>query len=87
MFKFLVWKWIGYRDHVTPFLKEAHILPVQQPIDYKIALLAIKCINNVAPVYLQNLLTMRIELNVSLRNKDDYFLLSQPNVPNYKVTD
>ena len=33
-------------DHVSPLLQELHWLPVTQRIDYKIALLVFKCIND-----------------------------------------
>jgi hypothetical protein len=36
----------------TPILRELHWLPIVKRIDFKIALLVFKCINNVAPVYL-----------------------------------
>ena len=53
----------GYRtvkkwESVTPYLKQAHFLPIRQRIDYKIALLAFKCINNVAPLYVKSCLKM-----------------------------
>ena len=74
-------------DHVTPYLKEAHFLPVVQRIDYKIVLLAFKCINNIAPSYLKKLLNIKGQICKSLRNDDDYFLLDVPSVPNYKQTE
>ena len=74
-------------DHVTPYLKEAHFLPVLQRIDYKIVLLAFKCINNIAPSYLKKLLNIKGQICKSLRNDDDYFLLDVPSVPNYKQTE
>ena len=38
---------IGKWDHVSPFLKEAHFLPIRQRVEYKIALMSYKCINNI----------------------------------------
>jgi hypothetical protein len=35
-------------DSVTPYLKQAHFLPIKQRIKYKIALTVFKCINNEA---------------------------------------
>lgn len=43
-------------DHVTPFLRSLHWLPVQYRIDYKILLLVYKSLNNLAPSYLSDLL-------------------------------
>ena len=76
--RFLFGKRISYRDHVTPFLKEAHFLPVQQRIDFKIALFTYKCINNIAPNYLKKLIALKEQLSISLRDEQDYFLLDIP---------
>ena len=43
-------------DHVKPLLQELHWLPVRFRIDYKIAILVFKCLNNLAPVYIKNLI-------------------------------
>ena len=43
-------------EHITPVLRELHWLPVDYRIQYKILLLVFKCINGLAPVYLQDLL-------------------------------
>ena len=42
-------------NHVTPILRDLHWLPVEQRIKFKIILLVYKCLNNVAPVYLKEL--------------------------------
>ena len=42
-------------DHITPVLKELHWLPVRKRIDFKILLLAYKCLHGTAP-YLRELL-------------------------------
>jgi len=39
-------------DHITPIMRELHWLPIQQRIDYKIAVLAYKSVNQMAPPYL-----------------------------------
>ena len=44
------------RDHVKPCFIELHWLPVNFRIQYKIATLTFKCLNDLAPVYLSNLL-------------------------------
>ena len=44
-------------DHVTPLLCNLHWLPTEDPIIYKILLLAYKSLNEASPVYLKDLLT------------------------------
>ena len=39
-------------DHVTPLLRELHWLRIPERIQYKLALLAYKCLNGMAPPYL-----------------------------------
>jgi len=39
-------------DHITPVLKVIHWLPVWQRIQYKMAMLVHKCLNEHAPEYL-----------------------------------
>ena len=46
----------GRCEHITPVLKSLHWLPVQQRIKFKTLVLVYKAINNMAPVYLQELL-------------------------------
>lgn len=47
----------GFRDHMTPVLKRLHWLPVQQRIEFKIAVTTFKVLQNQQPQYLANLLT------------------------------
>ena len=42
--------------HITPVLQKLHWLPVSYRIMYKIIVLTYKCIHNLAPVYLQELI-------------------------------
>ena len=44
------------REHVTPMLIQLHWLPVKARIEYKTAVLSFKCINNIAPSYLRDML-------------------------------
>ena len=46
----------GRCEHITPVLKSLHWLPVQQRIKFKTLVLVYKVVNNLAPVYLQELL-------------------------------
>ena len=45
-----------YRDHITPYLKELHFLPVEYRITYNVALMTYKCMNNLPPSYLKQLI-------------------------------
>ena len=69
-----------YHDHITPYLKQLHILPIEYRMKYKVALITYKCINNIAPPYLKDLLKMTEGLQ-SLRSSKDYFLLAYPSLP------
>ncbi len=44
-------------DHITPILLSLHWLPIKFRISHKILLLAYKALNDLAPVYLTNLLS------------------------------
>jgi hypothetical protein len=43
-------------EHITPTLKDLHWLPVHQRILYKMLLLTYKCLNNLAPQYLTDMI-------------------------------
>ena len=74
-------------DSVTPFLKDAHFLPVKQRIEFKLGLMVFKCVNNMAPQYLSECIKVKNEPVKSLRGHEDYFLLDVPPVPNLKRTE
>ena len=42
--------------HITPILKELHWLPVSQRIVFKLMLIVYKSVNNIAPIYISELL-------------------------------
>ena len=44
------------QDHITPVLHELHWLPVEKRITYKTLLITFKCLNNLAPSYLSDLI-------------------------------
>ena len=67
--------------HATTLLEKAHFLPVHHRIFYKIALMTYKCINNIAPAYLANNLTLKPQPLKLLRNESDYFVLERPQIP------
>ena len=43
-------------EHISPILRSLHWLPVSKRIDYKIMILTYKCLHNLAPSYLQDLI-------------------------------
>ena len=44
-------------DHITPILRELHWLPINQRILFIVLVLTFKALHNLAPMYLQSLLT------------------------------
>lgn len=44
------------REHITPILASLHWLPVRFRVNFKIILFVYKCLNNLAPLYLSELL-------------------------------
>ena len=70
------------RHHISPLHKDLHWLPIKARIDYKLALLCFKCLNNNAPVYIKDLFvpyTPARALRLSSSN-----LLSTPRVSSKK---
>jgi hypothetical protein len=64
------------RDHITPVLKDLHWLPVQFRIQYKILLLTYKCLHDLAPSYLADMIKIyqpsyHMSLRSSTHNKLD----------------
>ena len=62
-------------------MEKAHFLPVKERIHFKIALIAFKCLNNINPNYLNDCLTVKGQLNRTLRHENDFFLLNPPPLP------
>ena len=60
-------------NHVTPLLYKLHWLPIQYRIDYKIILLCFKALNNIAPVYISELLEYKKPTGYNLRNEFELF--------------
>ena len=50
----------GYNVSSMSLLRELHWLPIEKRIDFKIATQAFKCMNDLAPLYLSELLTKYI---------------------------
>ena len=49
---------ISRRDHISPYITHLHWLPVKQRVNFKILVLIYQCINNSAPIYLSELISM-----------------------------
>ena len=58
---------IGKFSHITLALYELHWLPVSLLIDYKILLLAFKCIYDLVPTYLSDLISIKLNSLYNLR--------------------
>ena len=59
-------------DHISPVLKELHWLPVKFRTEFKILLMVYKCINGLAPTYLNNRLCLKP--NKGLRSDSKHYL-------------
>ncbi len=60
-------------SHIIPVLKQLHWLPISSRIKYKILTLTYKCINNLAPIYLSELVASHIT-NSNATDDDDLTL-------------
>ena len=63
------------REHITPYLKRAHFLPVKYRIKFKLCLFVFKSINNLAPKYIAEMMDYHTP---TLRNERDTLLLNIP---------
>ena len=61
--------------HVTPLLRELHWLPVRQRMNYKILLVTFKTIHEKSPVYLQELISVKMPGAYRLRSSSNGLLL------------
>ena len=68
---------IRWNSCIHPNNMSFHFLPVKSRINYKIAMLTYKCLNNKAPQYLQNLIHIK-QPNDSLRSSTDLMILEYP---------
>ena len=69
--------------HSLPILYELHWLPVKERINFKIAVLCYKSLNDEAPVYISNFLTPYIPKR-ALRSSSDTTKLVTPYAFSYK---
>ena len=61
-----------------PYLKKLNLFPVQYKIKFQISLLMFKCINNIAPPYLSEIINLREIRRRSSRLDDDFYLIKIP---------
>ena len=74
-------------DHITPYSQKLHFLPIQYRIKFKVCLLTYKCVQKTSPLYLTELIKIRIpNKNRPLRIDDDKLLLvkNTPEKQNYR---
>ena len=65
--------------HISPYLVQLHFLPIRFRLMFKVALLCFKCLNNIAPRYLCELINPKQQSYTNLRIDEDVFLLN--NLP------
>ena len=65
-------------SHITPVLSSLHWLPIKFRIQFKILLLTFKILNNQAPPYLKELVTLKVPTKYHLRSHTDNLLLQLP---------
>ena len=78
-----------FKQDLIEYYKQAHILPIEQRIDYKVCLICFKTIHNMVPVYFEGLLSLDVgdRPNTRLRPIDDDLLLKvKPLPPTLKGT-
>ena len=61
-------------DHITPTLVHLHWLPVTYRVNFKIAMLAHKCIYGNAPEYLKDLIKVKSTTRYNLRSDGEMLL-------------
>ena len=71
---------------VTNLRKQLHFLPVSARIEFKVCLMVFKCLNNLAPSYLEDLIQKRQPKIKSLRHDADNTLLQRDFSTKYKTT-
>ena len=72
-------------DHITPVLYDLHWLPIKSRIDFKILLITYKALNNQAPTYIKELLSIKKPTSYNLRSHSDPCLLERPRLKTLKT--
>ena len=74
------------QQHISPYLKKLHFLPVYYRIRFKTAMLVFNSLNNFGPNYISNMISLRTEKTHAVRRNEDAFLLNIPPPPIYNKT-
>ena len=69
------------RERITPICIKLHILPIKARIKYKICLLTHKVIKYGEPLYLNDLIDLKVPSSVNLRSNNDRLKLAEYRVP------
>ena len=65
-------------DHIQPVLYTLHWLPVHKRTEFKLLCLTFKVLNDIAPVYLNDLLNIRVPGRTLRSTTEGAFTLHQP---------
>ena len=68
------------RSHVSHLLKQLHWLPVKFRIEFKICLLTYKCLNNLAPSYLTDLIEKKASTRQLRSNNKNLLKIRKPKI-------
>ena len=71
--------------HITPLLQNLHWLPVKFRINFKILLITFKAIHGLAPMYVQDLMSTKLNGRYALRSSSE-ILLKSPAWQNFGNT-
>ena len=64
-------------DHISQYLKQAHILPIKFRIMYKTCLFVFKILHSISPQYLDDFIYIRFPSEMNLRSNDDDWKVQQ----------
>jgi hypothetical protein len=70
-------------DHITPHLQKLHWLPVEYRIKFKILMLTYRCLHNLGPDYLKNLLHPYQPVRTLRSSADDLLTIPRTNLSTY----
>ena len=65
---------VGKHSHITPILYKLHCLPIQARIKFQMILFTFKAVHNLAPSYINSLLTIKSKSSYCLRSNDGLYL-------------
>ena len=60
--------------HITGYLAELHWLKIEERIKYKVSMLMLKCLHNLAPQYLIDITTFTYHQDLNLRSRNNFVL-------------